>query len=71
MKPMLNDSDMLEEYDFSHGERGRYAERFKAGSNVIVIEPDVAEFFPDHESVNETLRSIVKIVKQRRGVLEA
>ena len=49
MKPMPNDPDMLEEHDFSNGFRGKYAE----GANVVVVEPDAARFFPDHDSVNE------------------
>ena len=55
MKKMKDDPDLMEEYDFSGGARGKYARRFQEGSNVVVIEPDVAEFFPDHDSVNEAL----------------
>jgi hypothetical protein len=39
--------EMREEYDFSNGVRGKYAERFAKGSNVIVLDPDVAEVFRD------------------------
>jgi len=52
MKPMSNDPDMLEEYDFSKGIRGKYAKRYSKGTNVVIIDPDVAEFFPDENSVN-------------------
>lgn len=45
MKRMQRDSDLLEEYDFSKGVRGKYAERYAEGTNVVVIEPDVAKFF--------------------------
>ena len=69
MKKMRNDPDMLEEYDFSGGVRGKYAKRYAEGANVVVIEPDVAEYFPDHDSVNESLRSLVSIIK-RRGKTE-
>ncbi len=62
---MVN-SEILDEYDFSKGIRGKYAQRHAAGSNVVVISPDVAEFFPDSESVNEALRMLVKIA-QRTG----
>jgi hypothetical protein len=51
--------EMLEEYDFSGGVRGKYAGRFSKGSNVVVIEPDVAQVFPDSESVNQALRTLV------------
>jgi len=66
MKKMRNDPDMLEEYDFSQGVRGKYAKRYAEGTNVVVIDPDVAEYFPDHDSVNESLRSLVSIIKKRR-----
>jgi len=65
MKKMRNDPDMLEEYDFKGGIRGKYARRYAEGTNVVVIDPDVAEYFPDHESVNESLRSLVSIIKKR------
>lgn len=48
MKGMRNDPDMLAEYDFSKGVRGKYAKRYAAGTNVVVLDPDVAEYFPDH-----------------------
>ena len=57
--------EMLKEYDFSKGVRGKYAKRYAAGSNVIVLSPDVAEVFPDSESVNEALRVLVKIARRR------
>ena len=60
-----HNSDMLEEYDFSAGVRGKYAERYAEGSNVVVLAPDVAEVFSDSESVNETLRMLTKLVQQR------
>ena len=66
MKVMNNDPDMLEEYDFSKGVRGKYAKRYAGGTNVVLIDPDVAEFFPDHEAVNEALRSLVHIIKKRQ-----
>jgi len=62
---MHNDPDMLEEYDFRGGVRGKYAKRYAEGTNVVVLDPDVAEYFPDHESVNESLRSLVSIIKKR------
>jgi hypothetical protein len=66
MKKTRNDPDMLEEYDFSRGVRGKYAKRYAEGANVVVIDPDVAEYFPDHDSVNESLRGLVSIIKRRR-----
>jgi hypothetical protein len=58
MKRMQNDPDLLEEYDFSGGVRGKYAKRYAEGTNVVVVEPDVAKFFPDHDSVNNALRQL-------------
>jgi len=57
---------MLEEYDFSKGIQGKYANKYAEGTNVVVIEPDVAKFFPDHDSVNQALRSIAEIIKRRK-----
>ena len=45
MKVMSNDPDMLVEYDFSKGIRGKYAKKYKTGTNVAIIDPEVAEFF--------------------------
>ena len=66
MKKMRKDPDMLEEYDFSKGIQGKYAKRYSEGTNVVVIEPDVAKFFSDHDSVNEALRSIIGIIKHHK-----
>jgi hypothetical protein len=66
MKAMKNDPDLLEEYDFSMGVRGKYTERYAEGTNVVMIDPDVTEFFPDHDTVNDALRSIITIIKKRQ-----
>lgn len=58
---MERDPDMLDDYDFSHGVRGKYVQRFAQGSNVVVLSPDVAEIFPDSESVNNALRLLVEV----------
>ena len=60
-----NDPEMLDEYDFSGGVRGKYAGRFAQGANVVVLDPDVAELFPDSESVNTALRTLAGIVQQQ------
>jgi hypothetical protein len=59
------DPDMLEEYDFSKGVRGKYAKRYAQGTNVVLLAPDVAEYFPDSESVNAALRALVGIARKR------
>jgi hypothetical protein len=66
MKRTQKDPDMLEEYDFSKGIQGKYAKRYAEGTNVVVIDPDVAEVFPDHDSVNQALRSLVEIIKRQK-----
>lgn len=66
MKKMRKDQDMLEEYDFSAGEQGKYSKRYEEGTNVVVIEPDVVRYFPDHDSVNQALRSLSEIIKKQR-----
>lgn|SRR5262245_49093436 len=54
------DPDMLDEYDFSRGERGKYAKRYAEGTNVVVLAPDVAAAFPTAEAVNQALRALIK-----------
>lgn len=58
----VND-EMRPEYDFSGGVRGKYYEAYKQSSNVVVLDPDVAEIFRDSASVNEALRLLAKIAK--------
>ncbi len=65
MKVMSNDPDLLEEYDFSKGIRGKYAKKYKKGTNVVIIDPEIAEFFPNENSVNDALRSLIPIIKKR------
>jgi hypothetical protein len=59
------DPDMLDEYDFSNGVRGKYADRFPKGSNVVVLDPDVARVFTDSESVNQALRALAEIIQHQ------
>lgn len=61
---LRNEAEMQDEYDFSQGIRGKYVERYRSGSNVVVLEPDVAPFFPDTASVNEALRALIKVATQ-------
>ena len=57
------DPDMLDEYDFSSGVRGKYAKRYAEGTNVVVLAPDVAAVFPDAQSVNDALRALMQIAR--------
>ncbi len=67
MKKAESDKDILDEYDFGGGIRGRYAARVKRGSNIVLLEPDVAKVFPDAASVNNALRALAGIIKQTRA----
>jgi hypothetical protein len=60
---VTNDSEMRSEYDFSGGVRGKYYEAYQQSTNVIVLDPDVAEIFRDSAAVNEALRLLAKIAK--------
>ena len=51
-------TEIKKEYDFSKGTRGKYAKRYAQGSNIILLDPDVAEMFPDSSSVNDALRAL-------------
>lgn len=58
--------DLRPEYDFSKlkgGVRGKYAKRFQKGTNLVLLSPDIAKYFPDEQSVNAALRSLVSIAK--------
>lgn len=64
-------TDMLSEYDFSKGVRGKYAKRYAEGTNVVVLAPDVADAFPDADSVNEALRTLLKIARSHKRKVRA
>jgi len=69
-KEIRSDEEMRAHYDFTEGIRGKYARRYAEGTNVVVLDPDVARLFPNREAVNETLRAVAQIVqiqKRRRN----
>jgi hypothetical protein len=53
-------TEMLDEYDFSSGVRGKYASRYRQGTNVVVLDPDVAKVFPNSRLVNKALRELAR-----------
>jgi hypothetical protein len=57
--------EMREEYDFSKGVRGKYAKRYAEGTNIVALDRDVAGLFPDSKTVNDTLRALARIARQR------
>ena len=52
---------MRSHYDFSRGVRGKYAKRFRQGTNLVVLAPDVQRAFPSSNAVNKALRELIKI----------
>jgi len=59
--------EMLEEYDFSQGVRGKYAQRYAQGHNLILVDSDLLEEFPDEKSVNDALRRYRQIKQLTQG----
>ena len=63
---MSNESEqdtMRPEYDFSSGVRGKHHEAWREGTNVVLLDPDVAEVFKDSETVNSVLRTLARIAQ--------
>ena len=61
--------DLRPEYDFSalkNGVRGKYAARFNAGTDLVLLSPDVAKYFPAEQSVNAALRTLIRVTKRPR-----
>ena len=63
-----NDPDMLDEYDFSGGVRGKYAKRYKEGTNLVRLDDDVAAMFPTSEEVNTVLRFLGEIIRRHESI---
>ena len=65
-KKSRGSDEMRAQYDFSRGVRGKHAGRYAAGTNVVVLEPDVASQFPTAADVNDTLRAVAKLIERRK-----
>jgi hypothetical protein len=65
MKRSKTDTDMRAEYDFSNARRNRHAKRYAEGTNIVLLDPDVAEAFPTGEKVNAALRKLIKPKRKR------
>ncbi len=63
--PNTND-EIREEYDFSKGERRKYARQYAEGTNVVILDPEIAREFPTSESVNQALRSLLPVIRNHR-----
>lgn len=69
MSAKSNADELREEYELTANQlressRGKYAERYAAGVNIVRLDPDVAAVFPDSESVNEALRALAEIIRR-------
>ena len=58
------EDDLEPEYDFTGAVRGKYYERYQQGTNVVLLDPDVAQAFRDSEAVNRALRLLLDLAKQ-------
>jgi hypothetical protein len=67
-KAREKNNEPLREYNFSRGARGKYARRYGHGTNVVVLEPDVAKAFPNAEVVNSSLRGLAEIIRRRKSL---
>jgi hypothetical protein len=64
MRQESEDDDLEPEYDFSGAVRGKYYQRYQQGTNVVLLDADVAQAFKDSESVNRALRLLLDLAKQ-------
>jgi len=65
-----NSDELRPEYyrdDLGHGVRCKYYKQFKSGTNLVLLPPEVAEMFDDEESVNEALRTLIKLAQKSVG----
>ncbi|MEJ7759541.1 MAG: hypothetical protein WKF55_08085 [Gemmatimonadaceae bacterium] len=64
--PAEDPDEIRPEYDWTNAVRNPYASQYAAGSNIVVLEPDVAALFPNSASVNEALRSLASVIASRQ-----
>lgn len=62
-----DDDDMRPQYDFSNAVRGKYYQRYKESTNVVVLDPDVAAGFKNSEAVNSALRALLRVAQESVG----
>ena len=60
---MSSNDEMRKEYDFSGGTRGKFYKEYAKGTNVVLLDPDIAEVFKDSDSVNRALRALIEVAK--------
>ncbi len=64
-EPSPDADEILPQYDFRGGVRGKYAARYAEGTNLVLLDPDVAAAFPDAQSVNTALRTLADIARRQ------
>jgi hypothetical protein len=63
------DDELRPEYDFAQmtgGVRGKYVERYRSGTNLVLLAPDVAQAFPDDAAVNDALRLLMQVAQRQQ-----
>jgi hypothetical protein len=63
------EDELRPEYDFAQmqgGVRGKYIERYRTRTNLVLLDPDVAQAFPDDDAVNEALRLLIQIAQRQQ-----
>jgi hypothetical protein len=63
-QPNIPEEDLLPEYDFSNAVRGKHFESYRAGTNVVFLDPDIARAFKDSAHVNRVLRMLLTLAKE-------
>lgn len=71
MKKNDAEDELRPEYDIKsllkNSVRGKYAQRYKEGTNLVLLEPDVFQFFPNEKAVNDALRQLIEIRKMKQS----
>jgi hypothetical protein len=63
------EDELRSEYDFTQmkgGVRGKYVERYRAGTNLVLLDPDVAQAFPNEIAVNDALRMLIQVAQRQQ-----
>jgi hypothetical protein len=63
------EDELRSEYDFSNmqgGVRGKYVERYRTGTNLVLLDPDIAQAFPNDAAVNEALRLLIQVAQRQQ-----
>lgn len=63
---MKKENEMLDEYDFSNGIRGKYTQQYNEGVNIIKLDDDVSKIFPDAKSVNNALQTLINLIPKNQ-----